>query len=191
MNHPVILRALVLAGLIGCLAASAPGITVTVSSTDQGAGVDTPTLQAGCTYLFEVSGTYGYGHDDWADAEFLQYTLNNHSADPIEVHPNSQFSLDNDVLDLLINGAAVDWLGGPTWTPHTYSPDHVYRFYFVGQGASAHLGIADWKPLFPEDYTGDNSGSLEVTISCVPDGGASLMLLGISLTGLACWRRKR
>ncbi len=158
-------------------------ITIDVEAID-GTGVLTPALETGKLYLFEVSGTYGYGHDDWADAEFLSYF----GSGPFEFHDG--FSVD--VLDLTINGQAVDWLGGPNWQPHTYSPDHIYRYYVVGDGSEVLLTIADWHPLVPNDeHRGDNSGSLQVKISQVPDGGSTLLIAGFTLLGLMAYRHKR
>lgn len=178
-----------IAGLIaGVTALLAPhsvafAATIDVSSLD-GSGMLTPVLDSGKTYLFEVTGTYEYGHGDWADAEFLSYF----GAGPLEQHGG--FSVD--VLDLTINGQSVDWLGGANWQPHTYSPDHVYRYYVAGGGAAALLTIADWHPLIPNDeHRGDNSGSLRVTISAVPDGGSTAVLAALSMLSLLVFRRNR
>jgi hypothetical protein len=183
MKIPILFTA-----IAGLFCSSAMAIPYVVSSTST-TGTDTAVLQSGVTYLFEVSGTYAYG-GSWADAEFSQ-----NPAGTTEIYPpygGNVFTYSTDVLDLVINGAAVDWMGnsGSGWAAHTYSPSHVYRYYFVGAGSSVNLTIADWIPLLSSNYTGDNSGSLTVNITSVPDGGITLMLLGLGITGLAILRRK-
>lgn len=165
-------------------AVTTPVSAVTISVPSQPSiAVETPVLEAGKTYIFEARGTYGYGHDDWADAEFLSYF----GSDPIEFHAG--FSVD--VLDLTIDGQAVDWLGGPDWLPHTFSPDHVYRYNVVGDGTTVSLALADWWPLIDNDLTWDNSGSVEVTITAVPDSGVTVGMLAGTMLLLGTLQRLR
>jgi len=105
------------------------------------------------------------------------------------------FSLEKDVLDLLINLTAVDWLGssdGDTWAPHTYSPDHVYRYDYTGTGSAVRLSISDWYPFYDEgDYT-DNVGALDVEITAIPEPASLIVWLLLGATGMTVgwWRRR-
>jgi hypothetical protein len=132
--------------------------------------VESATLESGQSYLIEVSGTYviDTSNGRQADAEWSNYwgylgdqTWYENPADenPSVTHP--------DLLDLLIDGATVDWLGttdGANFAPHTYSPTHVYHYEVVGAGAPIEFQIADPGPSQPWD----NSGSLVVSITPVP-----------------------
>ncbi len=80
-------------------------------------------------------------------------------------------------LDLLVNETSYDWLGttdGVTFTPHTYSPSHVYRINIIGTGDVATFRIND-------SAYHDNSGALQVEISVVPVPSA-VILGGLGLT---------
>ena len=182
MKIPILFTA-----IAGLFCSSAVAIPYNVDSTIT-TGTDTAVLQSGVTYLFEVSGTYAYNNaGNWADAEWSQK-----GGTTTEIHPGFSFTPATDAHDLAINGLAVDWLGnsGSGWATHTFSPSHVYRYSFVGAGSSVNLTIADWIPLLLNDQTKDNGGSLTVNITSVPDGGITLMLLGLGITGLAVLRRK-
>ena len=81
---------------------------------------------------------------------------------------------DPDMLELLVNGLDLDWLGttdGVNFSAHTYSPTHVYRLYLTGTGIALDFHIEDTQ------YT-DSSLFLQVEISTVPKP-ATLMLLGL------------
>jgi len=117
-------------------------------------------LQEGESYLIEVQGIYTYAPGNRvADAEFaydpdsnLWSELGGGPAETIEQN-----------LDLLVNGAAVDWLGstdGKRFLPHTYSQNHVYRLVLVGNGQPVSFRIYD----VSNDW---NEGSLTVSISRV------------------------
>ena len=182
MKHLVVLSAIATA-----LCLNVRGNTYNVPAVDHNdpLGVFTDPLQVGRTYLFEASGTYKYWLPNkvWADAEFTE----NYSG-TTERYP----TFSEDILDLIIDGIAVDWLGnsGSGWTPHTLSPNHVYRYYVIGNGSPVNLAIADWRPLLDQDYTGDNEGSLQVAVTGVPDAGSAVALLGGAFTILGVLGRK-
>lgn len=175
---------LALATTVSLFASHAVAATITVSST--AGAVSTAPLTAGTTYLFTATGTYGYG-PGWADAEFSQ-----NGAGITEIYPGLGLTYATDLLDLTVGGVAVDWLGynGSVWAPHTYSPTHQYQYSLVGTGAPVTLQIADWQPLLPQNFLGDNSGSLQVTVASLPDGGTTVGMLGLGLAALGALRRK-
>lgn len=155
----------------------------------------TAPLQAGVTYLFEVSGTYQFAKSrsgTWADAEWMYYYSgldeNGNRVGELGI-VEKRGGVAGDILDLAIDGKEVDWLGngGSGWAAHTYSPSHVYQYYVTGNGSPVSLIIADWYPLEPGDSRTDNAGSLQVTVSAVPDGGSSFLLFGsaVALVGAA------
>ena len=76
---------------------------------------------------------------------------------------------------------------GVNWAAHTFSPDHVYRYEWPGQGQSVSFMIADHTP-FGGNYYGDNSGSLTVSIYTVPEPTALALLAGGYLVAM---RRRR
>ena len=87
-----------------------------------------------------------------------------------------EFSLwytgDTDIHDIIINGQAVRWLGsadgGLSWTAHTFSPSHVYRYYVTGYGQPLSFAIADHYPFGPMHYD-DNVGGLTVRIYSITE----------------------
>lgn len=98
-------------------------------------------------------------------------------------------SYEKDILDLIVDDTAVDWLGssdGVNWAAHTFSPDHVYRYEWTGHGQSVSFMIADHIP-FGSDYYGDNSGSLTVSIYTLPEP----MTLGMLAVGWLFVMRRR
>lgn len=169
-----------------CLAQGVKGQVYDVPSISGGAGINTAPLDAGQTYVLEATGTYQFGSGRLADAEFLQETFGG----PFVEQRSGQTA---DVLDIVINGAAVDWLGfdGTDWAPHTFSPDHEYRYFVTGTGAPLNLTIADWEPLLPFNNESDNSGSLTVTISAVPESMSSLWIFPILAILCAAASRRR
>lgn len=114
-------------------------------------------LEEGKTYLLEVSGSFTFSSGDrYADAEFSYNPDANLWTETLVGGGYPEH-----LLDLLINGQPQDWLGsqdGVTYTAHTYSPDHKYKLYFVGEGEPLIFNIYDLSP----DW---NEGSLFVTIS--------------------------
>ena len=186
----------VLTSLFTVLAAHAFGSPFTVESTSR-SPVLTGVLQLGTTYLFEASGTYQYdvlGRPAyWADAEFMHYAA---SGIDYGIREQRGLGVTEDILDLVIDGHEVDWLGndGFGWQAHTFSADHVYRYYVLGAGLPVELLIADWEPLVAQDYRTDNAGSLQVKVSAVTEPvpePASLLLFGTGLVGLRAWRKRR
>jgi len=161
----------------------------TVPSISGGLGINTAPLDAGTTYVLEASGTYQFGSGRLADAEFLQETFG--ATTWVEVRTGHTST--DDVLDIVINGAAVDWLGndGTDWATHTFSQDHVYRYFITGTGAPINLTIADWEPLLPSNNEADNSGSLTVTISAVPESMSSLWVFPIMAALCAIASRRK
>ena len=171
----------------------AKGETLTISSSFAD-GAWTSLLQSGQLYTFQASGTWicsiGWYNDygmGLSDAEWGQ----NPSGPPYD--PQAPWTEEfggysYDVHDLLINDVSVDWLGstdGVNWAPHVFSPDHVYRYDYIGTGESVHLYICDHSPYGPPQY-GDNSGSLSVEVTPEP---ATLLLLGLG--SLALLRKRR
>jgi hypothetical protein len=178
---------IILVSTVTVLCLGVYGDTYTVDSTSSTAVITSP-LQMGTTYLFEAQGTYQYDRinrpDGWADAEWMYY----YGIDPntgerindLGIVEKRGLGVTEDILDLVINGQEVDWLGnnGAGWAAHTFSPDHVYRYYVTGDGSPASLVVADWEPLVNQYNFGDNAGSLTVTVSPVPESTSSLSLLG-------------
>ncbi len=150
-------------------------------------------LVAGEPYLFEASGVWNHWTADanaLTDAEFGRHQEPGPGWQWMELQNYISGTYEQDVLDLIIDNTAVNWLGSPGgsgWAPHTFSPDHIYRYEWVGTGDSVSFTIADHIPFGP-DFYGDNSGSLTVRIYTVPEPGALLLL---SLGVLARIRRRR
>ena len=120
--------------------------------------VETPLVtRVGQTYLIEASGTYTYaGVEGIADAEWLYGSPGLWYE---EFPPEANYP--PETLDLIVNNAPRDWLGstdGENWAPHTFSPNHVYRLYVVGDGQPLSFYIND----LSYDW---NKGSLTVRIS--------------------------
>jgi len=159
-------------------------------------GVMTSALSAGQLYMFSCSGTYSFGRDDpsvWADAEWCFTSGILAEYWPFPKDPYGTSDEVNDVLDLCVNDRAVAWLGttnGLSWTPHTYSPTHEYRFFYAGTGDPVKLHIADSRPFTPLDETDTNAGHLAVSITPVPEP-SSIVALGALLTPLLAFRRRR
>lgn len=193
MKNPIVLSLLAMA-----LCLNAYGDTYSVDSTTS-VPISTAPLQMGVTYLFEASGTYQFDVNNrgelWADAEWMDYYALDDSGNKINelgIVEKRGLGVSEDILDLVIDGLEVDWLGysGSGWAAHTYSPSHVYRYYYTGTGNPATLVIADWQPLVDSYANGDNAGSLRVKISPVPEGGAMLCLLGSALAIIGALRPK-
>ncbi len=152
-------------------------------------------LVPGQPYLFEASGVWNHWTADpeaLTDAEWGRhqpYVIG--QWDWYELQEDYPWvTYEKDVLDLVINETAIDWLGssdGVNWAAHTFSPDHVYRYEWAGQGQSVSFMIADHTP-FGSSYYHDNSGSLTVRIYTVPEP-VTLALLGVG--GLTVMRRRR
>jgi hypothetical protein len=102
----------------------------------------------------------------WADAEWADhYEGVGYPGGNRLYHEEHPFG-DPNCWDLLVDGRPVDWLGsadGTTWAPHTYSPDHVYRYEVVGQGKPVNLKRAD-------HMRDSRSGSLRVQVTPLPAG---------------------
>jgi len=119
-------------------------------------------LEEGQLYVIEAQGTYIYWGTGQKPADAEWYERAYEPGSWLEFSPDP---CDNpSILDLLVDGEGYDWLGttdGVNFAPHVYSPSHVYRLYYVGEGTTIDLKI--------EDGSGanvlDNSGSLEVEIS--------------------------
>jgi len=142
-----------------------------------GTPVISSVLEAGKEYEIWVEETYSYCYtpNGFADAEWSYDTANN-----IWIEHIVGFTKDNQ--DLFINNTEYDWLGrenvGEDFTLHTFSPDHIYKLPWMGQGEPLEFHIYD-------EYYGDNSGTL--TVNIIPEP-ATLLLL--TLGGLLLRRRK-
>jgi hypothetical protein len=169
-----------------CVAQAVTAQVYDVPSVSGGLGINTAPLDAGTTYLLETRGTYEFGVDRFADAEFLQETIGGPFVEQRSGQPV-------DVLDLVIDDVAVDWLGfdGSNWLPHTFSAEHVYRYYVTGSGAPLNLTIADWEPLRPELHEEDNIGSLTVSISAVPDSTSNVWFFPVAAVLCAIAARRK
>lgn len=163
--------------LLSCTCAHSEEIWVPATTSS---GAWTSTLIAGQLYLFEVSGVYEYAPGMQADAEWLYV-----DGEWLEFMPEWG-SQSWDVLDLVTGTTCIDWLGGPDWQPHTLSPDHVYRCYYTGQGASVKVWIPE---AFPQFYS-NNSGGLTLKIAMIPEL-PSLITLGCGVIGLVGLARRR
>src|SRR5438067_1136918 len=87
-----------------CFAQAATAQTYDVPSVSGGTGINTAPLDAGVTYVLEASGTYAFAVQRFADAEFLTETIGG----PYVEQRSGQTA---DILDIVINGVAVDWQG--------------------------------------------------------------------------------
>ncbi len=109
------------------------------------------TLEAGQLYEIIASGTYKAGSSGGNDAEWKW------------IDPASPYEEPCDpVHDVIVDGVEYDWLGttdGIVFTPNTFSPDHVYKIYYIGKGQPASFYVEDYNSYH------DNSGSLTVVIN--------------------------
>lgn len=169
---------------IGSLAAAGVCETLTVSSLDE-SGVWSDVLSDGVTYMFEASGTYCFDLSSGriADAEWCQ---ENGTSEEVWLECEYGNTEAGDFLDLGINDVLMNWCGsadGLNWTTHTYSPNHIYRYYFVGIGERVNFRIFDGN-------VEDNSGSLSVAITpAVPEPTSVITLFG-GLASLIFLRRR-
>lgn len=87
-------------------------------------------------------------------------------------------------LDVLLDGSYINWLGRESeqsgWQEHMFSPDHVYRYYVLGQGIPVPFTIFD-------NYYDDNEGFLTLSITEIPEPATFLLF---SLEVLALKRKK-
>ncbi len=177
----------VLCVIVFACAAQAENLFVSATTTD---GAWTSPLTAGQMYELVASGTYVYIGSNMADAEWNQESgdAGKYWTELSSYWPPTSYV--QDTHDLIIDGVAVNWRGGPNWVEHTYSPDHVYKYYLTGSGASVHLAIADSYPLGDgEMYFYDNIGGLDVSVTQVPEP-SSLIALGALMTPILAFRRR-
>lgn len=137
---------------------AAPLETFEVSSLSGTSTQTSTVLENGKKYIVEVSGTYTYAPGGRiADAEFV-YSPDD--ADWFEEIP-APYPDKALLLELLVNNSTQDWLGSTddeNFTPHTYSPNHVYRLEVIGTGNPLSFSIYD------SSYDW-NEGSLTVSIA--------------------------
>lgn len=132
--------------------------TVQVSSLNSTPTVSNTVLETGKMYMIEAVGTYTFAPGGRiADAEFAYDPDTNLFYEELNV-----VNQDSN-LDLFVNGQSQDWLGstnGVDFSPHTFSPNHTYRLYVLGQGQPLSFYIYD------SSYDW-NDGFLSVTVSSV------------------------
>lgn len=169
---------LVLAGFTATAAASPCEILDTFLVPSDGTNVDSNiVLEAGVEYTIWAEDTFTFNQGpDPADAEWWW-----HAADETWYESGAGCG------DLRVDGASPTWMGTPDpsaeicddniYLEHVFSPSHVYKITFVGQGDTVDFDISD-------SVYSDNVGALTVSITPEP---ASLMLL--SLAGLLIRRR--
>ena len=141
-------------------------------------------LEDGKWYVIEARGTFVYD-SYWsriADAEWAQKS----APEPPDWVENINKPAFEDILDLLVNEETHDWMGttdGVNFSPHIFSPSHIYRLEWLGTGEAITFRIED--AIGSSQY--DNIGSLEVEI--IPAPGA--IVLGSIGAGLVGWLRRR
>jgi hypothetical protein len=186
------LFAVALSLVLGAVAGGEETIEIDARSDDP---VFSSPLIDGQWYLLEARGTYQWSiYGFRADAEWLQDW--NDEVQPTWDVREEYLEDTHDPerrlwgMELLVNGEDRDWLGttdGETFSPHVFSPSHVYRQYIQGTGNPVSFDIYDW-PGAP-----GNSGSLQVEISplAVPEPSTILLLSlsGLCLLGYAVRRR--
>lgn len=132
------------------------------------------------TYRVFASGQYSYDyHYGWsiADPEWMMLSDN-------AWHEYSPLDPSQKICDLSINETFFDWRGlqpGGEYLAHSYSATHEYM---VEVYLSGETQFQIYDPL----YWTDNSGSLEVTLTPVPEP-ATMSVLGLGL--LAFIKRRR
>lgn len=114
-------------------------------------------LETGKKYLIEASGTWQDGTSKAVDADYWsEDSWLNH--DDFDTHPNR----DSRQLDLLINGADVDW--------QSYNSAHTYLNIYEGGNALLNFVIYDAdNDEDPPSWYSDNKGSLIIRIFEVDD----------------------
>lgn len=126
---------------------------VTVPANNRNGGSSRLPLQAGESYLLEARGVYNYGGGS-ADAE-----CSSSRTDPLYLPDRyAAVAPTTDLLDVLVNNEAVEWVptkGNPDGCNET---DHAYRYTFVaGATGAVNFRVNDGN-------LGDNSGSVTVRI---------------------------
>lgn len=129
------------------------------------------TLQMGFSYLLAASGTFSAGASITADAEYSSGPTSYVWQEPVEGYEG----YGNDLLDLRVDGAFVNW--GP------FNANHLYTRSVTGAGSTVAFDIYDI-------YSSNNQGALTVEIyQYVPAPGA--LLLGSMGAGVVGWLRRR
>ncbi len=182
------LVALVAFGVTPVSAGTLTTLWIPATSAD---GAWTPVLQSDQEYKFVATGTY-YFNVSRSEPSDAEWSLAWGTEEWSEVFKYG--TPEEDVLDIVLDGLSVDWLGstdGTNWAPHTFSPDHTYVYYYTGNGQPVHLWIADQTP-YDGDYYDDNSGGLTVEIEVVPEpSGLVALVCGLSGVGAMMWRRRQ
>lgn len=130
--------------------------TLTIDSTQHISpnGVLSSPLQSGQTYWIEVSGTWMRDSIHWCDAEWYEPEPNEPWVEEYAGYPG--------LLDLQIDEESPNWCGyvNGLWRYQKYSPDHRYGLPWTGAGEPLLFSIYD--------IGGENSGTLTVTITAIP-----------------------
>jgi hypothetical protein len=142
--------------------------TLTIESTNATPIWCSP-LVSGTPYCIQAGGwfyfAYSPGIPDLREDDANYFFLNN--GNPVQMQ----------YAPLRIDSQIVPWLGtvdGSTFAVDTYSPSHIYNYYFVGDGLAHGFVIAD--VFYPDNY-----GSLQVSILPIP-----IPTLAITPSGTNC-----
>lgn len=135
--------------------------TVTVDSSDPDGSTTAAPLTAGESYLVEVSGTYGWGMGR-ADAECSTRTDTGDTTFRRQRHLTGT-DVDASLLDVLVDGTAVEWTPSEADAEQCATGDHTYRLIHVPERTGpARFNVFDLNHR-------DNGGTLTVRVFVVTE----------------------